>query len=418
MLLEFTVGNYLSFKDKKTLSLEASSIKEFPENVFQAGKYNLLRSAVIYGANSSGKSNLIKAIQKMREIVLNSSKQSSTDKIDVVPFLLNKETENFPSYFEILFLNEGVRYRYGFEVDKDIVHSEWLFSCNGTKEKMLFIREKDEIEIADDFSEGKGLEERTRGNGLFLSVVDQFNGRKSKDILSFFEYKQRFISGINHLSGSTIFLLAETDYITQTKKLLEIFQLGFVDLELNENLVKGLKDNSWTNFLNEKAKTLHNIYDNNGEVVGNRYFSLENQESSGSNKVFDLIGSITMSLLFGSVCIIDELDAKLHPLLTLQIVKLFHSPETNPKNAQLIFATHDTNLLDYGQFRRDQIYFTEKDRMEATDLYSLVEFKDTDGVKVRNDRKFEKDYIAGRYGAIPYIGDISNIMKDGTDSEN
>ncbi|MDP4268634.1 MAG: ATP-binding protein [Bacteroidota bacterium] len=418
MLLEFTVGNYLSFKDKKTLSLEASSIKEFPENVFQAGKYNLLRSAVIYGANSSGKSNLIKAMQKMSEIILNSSKQSSTDKIDVIPFLLNIETENAPSYFEILFLIDDVRYRYGFEVDKDIVHSEWLFACTGTKEQMLFIREKDEIEISNDFVEGKGLEERVRDNGLFLSVVDQFNGRISKKILTYMNLKLQFISGISHNAGATIYFLSNKTYDAQIRQFLRLFNLGFDEFEVNEKIIEGLNDGTWLRYLNEKIRTIHYKYNDQGVRIGTQPFSLENQESSGTNKLFDLIGSIISSLIYGNTFFVDELDAKLHPLLTLQIVKLFHSPETNPKNAQLIFATHDTNLLDYGQFRRDQIYFTEKDRMEATDLYSLVEFKDADGVKVRNDRKFEKDYIAGRYGAIPFIGDISNIMKDGTDSEN
>jgi hypothetical protein len=129
-------------------------------------------------------------------------------------------------------------------------------------------------------------------------------------------------------------------------------------------------------------------------------------------------GVITFCLRLGKVVVIDELDAKLHPLLTMAIVKLFNSPETNPKNAQLIFATHDTNLLNYGCFRRDQIYFTEKDRFEATDLYSLAEYKEPDGKKVRKDRSFEKDYIEGRYGAIPFVGDFSKLITDGKQSEN
>ncbi|MBV8388299.1 MAG: ATP-binding protein, partial [Mucilaginibacter sp.] len=129
MLIEFTVGNYLSFKDKKTLSLEASSIKEFEENVFQIGNYRLLKSVVIYGANSSGKSNLIKSLIAMQEIVKESSKMSSTDKFSLKPFLLNSETENKPSFFEILILIDDTRYRYGFEVNESLVYSEWLFEC-------------------------------------------------------------------------------------------------------------------------------------------------------------------------------------------------------------------------------------------------------------------------------------------------
>jgi hypothetical protein len=158
--------------------------------------------------------------------------------------------------------------------------------------------------------------------------------------------------------------------------------------------------------------THHNKYDIHGNVVGNHWFDLFQEESSGTNKIFDIAGYIVAGLNLGCVTFIDELDAKLHPLLTMAIVKLFNSPENNPKNAQLIFATHDTNLLSYAAFRRDQVYFTEKNQVEETDLYSLVEFKDTNGVKPRNDRSFEKDYIHGRYGAIPFIGNFTNLIKD------
>jgi AAA15 family ATPase/GTPase len=133
------------------------------------------------------------------------------------------------------------------------------------------------------------------------------------------------------------------------------------------------------------------------------------QESSGTNKLFDLAGYIVFTLYFGLQLIIDELDSKLHPILTQEIIKIFNNPETNPKNAQLIFTTHDTNLLGANLFRRDQIWFTEKDDFEATDMYSLLEFRDEDGNTVRKDRSFEKDYIRGRYGAIPYISNFQEV---------
>jgi AAA15 family ATPase/GTPase len=136
---------------------------------------------------------------------------------------------------------------------------------------------------------------------------------------------------------------------------------------------------------------------------------LSKNESSGTNKIFDLAGYIVLALKFGSLVLIDELDSKLHPILTQEIIKLFNNPETNPKNAQLIFTTHDTNLLGANLFRRDQVWFTEKDDFEATDLYSLLEFKDEDGKTIRKDRSFEKDYIRGRYGAIPYITNFQEI---------
>ena len=154
-----------------------------------------------------------------------------------------------------------------------------------------------------------------------------------------------------------------------------------------------------------KAYTIHNLYNEQGEIIGETRFSMKEHESSGTNKLFDLAALVISQLAFGDSLVVDELDSKLHPLLTQHIIKLFNNPETNPKGAQLIFATHDTNLLNVKTFRRDQIWFTEKDHSEATDLYSLAEFREPEGNKIRKDRSFEKDYINGRYGAIPYIKD-------------
>ena len=185
-LIEFTVGNFLSFKDKKTFSMEASNIRELPDNILEAGNYKLLKTAAIYGANSSGKSNLIKALEFMQDTIMNSSKLNSTDKLDVTPFLLAKENSSLPSYFEILLLIWDNYYRYGFELDNDKIHSEWLYIVpqNTKKEQALFLRENESIGISNAFSEAKGLEERTRENGLFLSVCDQFNVKQAKEIIA------------------------------------------------------------------------------------------------------------------------------------------------------------------------------------------------------------------------------------------
>ena len=190
MLLEFTVGNFLSFKDKKTFSLEAGGISELKENVVKEGKYKVLRSAVIYGANSSGKSNFIKALDFMVSTVKNSSKLNSTDKLNATPFLLNSETENEPSFFEILYSKFGIRYRYGFELNNDKILSEWLFILkeNSKKEDLYFIRNKDEILVSEIFSEAKTFIENTRENGLFLSLLDQLNIHFAKEILKNFTY--------------------------------------------------------------------------------------------------------------------------------------------------------------------------------------------------------------------------------------
>ncbi len=406
MLLEFTVGNYLSFKDKKTLSLEAASIKEFPENVITNGKYKILRSAVIYGANSSGKSNLLKALITVLDIVKNSTKLNSTDEINVTPFLLNTETENQPSHFELMVLIEGVQYRYGFEACRKKVHYEWLYKKEGKrKETLLFLRDGNRFELTENFSEGEKLESKTRENALFLAVCDQFNGEESHKIMEWFGQFSN-LSGIDHAKerNLTIFFL-ENEYMSLNEKLnlfIKSLNLGFEKYFLSDKVSKFIK-------------TIHSKYDMSGQNVGNYEFDMTKQESSGTNKIFDLAGYIVVGLHFGWVTIIDEMDAKLHPLLTKQIVQMFNNPEINTANGQLIFVSHDTNLLSYANLRRDQIYFAEKNEFEETDLYSLVEFKEPNGTKVRNDRRYEKDYIEGRYGAIPFVGDFSKLMQNGQD---
>lgn len=403
IILEFTTRNFLSFRDKKTLSMEATKIKEFPNNVIDTGKYKLLRSAVIYGANSSGKSNLIKALQFMLETIKNSSKLNSTDELKVTPFVLDEETVQKPSYFELLFVIKDVRYRYGFEIDTKKVHSEWLYvipqDSKSAKDLMLFARENQNIMISDEFNEGKELAEKTRENGLFLAVCDQFNGKVSKNIMMNLGFVS-LLSGIDHAKNLGMTFVFMDKYEAVTKEFFKSMQLGFMDIK------KAPKEIEYK----EKAQTTHNVYNRKGEVVGDFQFKIGESESAGTNKIFDLAGYILFGLEYGEPVVIDELDAKLHPILTHKIIELFHSPETNKLNAQLIFATHDTNLLGCNCFRRDQIWFTEKDATESTDLYSLVEFKEPDGTKVRNDRSFEKDYIAGRYGAIPFVGDFSNLF--------
>ena len=405
MLLEFTVGNFLSFKDKKTLSLEAGSISEHKENVVKEEKYKVLRSAVIYGANSSGKSNFIKALDFMATTIKNSSKLNSTDKLNIKPFLLNTETENKPSFFEILFLEMNIRYRYGFEIDNEKINSEWLYVLNENtkKEELYFVREINGIGVADVFADAKGLENKTRDNGLFLSLADQFNIDIAKNVMLFINLNLKVISGIEHETSITMtksFYEFDDDYRQKVEKFIKNLNLGFSSFTVDKNSEDGFEN---------KIKTSHRKFDKYGKLDSIVDFKLKEQESSGTNKLFDIVGYIVYSLEFGSVLVIDELDSKLHPILTQEIIKLFNNKETNSKNAQLVFTTHDTNLLGANLFRRDQIWFTEKDDFEVSDLYSLLEFKDEDGNTIRKDRSFEKDYIRGRYGAIPYISNFQEI---------
>ena len=397
MLLEFNVGNYLSFREKKTLNLVASSISDYKEtNTITSERHTLLKGAVIYGANASGKSNLIRAMSTMNRIVTQSFNQSSTTSLKVTPFLLNTETEKNPSFFEVLFEILGKRYRYGFEVTNKDVVGEWLYESKRNAEKCLFIRERDGIEVAPSYKEAENLESKTRDNALFLSVIDQFNGVTAKRIMNWFK-NFIAISGLTHENYEMVtFKMLANEKSTNT--LLDFYNkldLGFDGLSID-------KEND--------IKTSHKKFDNDNKHVGEVEFDMRNQESAGTNKLLNISGSIFDVLHNGGVLVIDELDSSLHPLMTLVITRLFNSTKDNSKNAQIIFTTHDTNLFSYGQFRRDQIYFIEKDKYGASNLYSLVEYREEDGSKIRKDRSFESDYIQGRYGAIPYIGDISKIV--------
>ena len=420
MLIEFTVGNYRSFKDPVTFSMVAAKLtarnKALDENnVFPlTDAISLLKSCAVYGPNASGKSNLVHAFRFMRHFVLNSSKDSQAgESINVRPFLLSTETENEPALFEITFFTDGKRFRYGFTVDAQKVHSEWLYHAK-IKETQLFYREDGGFEWSSTFKEGKRLPEKTRDNALFLSVVAQFNGVIALAMLRWFrELKVMF--GIEITDDRYFFDIDWEEHQPFKKEwaedpLLRNEIISFVkqmDVGISDMEIKIEPDVSWP-YPVPRVTTLHKRYDSRNTVHSLMDFDIDIHESEGTRKLFLLAGPILDVLRNGTVLIIDELDARLHPLLTESIIRLFNANETNPNNAQLVFTTHDTNLLTNKIFRRDQIWFTEKNKYGATDLYSLAEFK------VRNDASFEKDYIAGKYGAIPFIGGLHRLV-EGTD---
>lgn len=398
MLINFTIGNYRSFREAKTLSMEAASITELKESVIIRDNFRLLPSAVLYGANSSGKSNLLNAISKFKDLVTTSSKLNSTDKLALSPFLLNTKTIHEPSYFEIELWIDSQVYRYGFTADNNRFYDEWLYVTepNAKEEKCLFVRTSEGIGVLDDFAEGKGLENKTRDNALFLSVVDSFNGVIAKKLIFAIDHIL-ILSGINHEQFANLnheLCHYNEKWQMEIENFFQSLDLGFRSFEIpdDRDLAKKVK-----------AYTVHNLYGEDGKVVGETRLNMKEHESSGTNKVFDIASVLVGVLDAGWILVIDELDSKLHPLLTKHIIRLFNDKQQNASGAQLIFATHDTNLLNIKTFRRDQIWFTEKDETEATDLYSLVEFKEPGGNKIRKDRSLEKDYINGRYGAIPYI---------------
>lgn len=431
MLIEFSVGNFRSFKDITALSMVAARLsskdKALDENtVFEApGAPPLLTSAAIYGANASGKSNLVAAILFMRDFVLNSHQETRpTGAIDVERFRLSPETIGKPSYFEMVFVTDGVRYRYGFEATPERVEKEWLFSVPSTREARLFERLGDAISLSERFREGKEIEARTRPNALFLSVVAQFNGPIALRVIQWFR-QMGIASGLQD-QGMRLFTMRRFVDGTQQDDIRELIRrldLGIEDIvvekaasppdldfpagmpEALRAALAALQELPGNEFYT--VRTIH-AGSGNGEPSKTReVFDLDKHESEGTKKLFAIAGPLVRALKEGQALIIDELDARLHPLMTREIVSLFNSKQTNPNHAQLIFTTQDTNLLDNRLLRRDQVWFTEKNREGVTHLYSLAEFK------VRNDEAFERNYIQGRYGAVPFLGDPRSIIEAG-----
>jgi AAA15 family ATPase/GTPase len=427
MLIQFSIKNFRTFKDKATLSLIASNYDKDTrenENIFGSEKfgYRLLKSAVVYGANASGKSKLFDAITFMKYFVINSSKESQKgERIEVEPFRLSKETENEPSEFEIIFLFNNELFRYGFEVTKQKIVSEWLYHKPKTKEVELFYREANTFDIHErSFSKGATVvkEGLVRDNALLVSVAAQFNEKTAIIVIDWFK-RLKTLSGLNE-SGYQGFTVGKTEDPTHKIKILELLKaadLGIQDIKLQkldlDSLPKGMpkeiKDKIIREDSEEQAEfisdvlTTHKKYDSNKKVIDNVIFSLDGDESSGTQKFFALTGPILDVIENGYTLVVDELDSKLHPNLVCKIVSLFNSKELNEKNAQLIFNTNSTNLLSSGLFRRDQIWFTNKDKYGEAKLYSLADFS------VRKTDPFEENYIRGKYGAVPYLGFFDNL---------
>jgi AAA15 family ATPase/GTPase len=416
MILNFTVGNYRSFHEPKTLTLQAKKIsEEAKDNVTSLLSYNVLKTVALYGANSSGKSNLVKAMQAMELCVLGSVKLNDNDSLPYDPFLLQKGN-NEPTLFEITFLLQGSCYRYGFKYSRTKIEEEWLFrkTTPRSKEQVLFIRNSDGIGVDEKhFAEGMGCESKTNDNRLFLSLCQQLGGTISKEVIGWFHTDINVVSGLNNIAYREYTKGQFYEDSAVSKEALLFFkklQLGFNELLAREENTaseypSALKED-FPSYAGKKAieiDSIHNLYDKKGEVCGTVKFPFNDRESSGTQKLFDLSGPIFSTLMGGSILVIDELDAKMHPLISQYIIGLFNDAKVNLKNAQLIFTTHDTHLLSLKMLRRDQIWFTEKDDKEQTDLYNLTDILLPDGSKPRNDSNYEKNYIAGRYGAIPYI---------------
>lgn len=436
MLIQVSIKNFKTFKDSATLSLIASNYDNktrMDDNLIIQDKvnYKLLKSAVIYGANASGKSKLIDAIAFMRYIVINSSKQTQNgESIPVEPFRLDKDSDNEPTEFEAIFIYDNEQFRYGFETTKHKIIAEWLYHKPKTKEVELFYRDEDGFNIHPKrFSKGAMVEREglLRDNALFVSVAAQFNENLAISVVDWFK-KLRIISGI-HEFGYQGYTMGKTQDEIHKEKIIELINaadLGIQDINLKKldlnslpkDMSKEDKERITKGVLEENAQyatdvlTTRNKYDSEKNIIGIESFSLEEDESSGTQKFFALAGPILDVLENGYTLIVDELDSKLHPNLVCKIVELFNSKVTNSKNAQLIFNTHNTNLLSSKLFRRDQIWFVNKNKYGEANLYSLADFS---SAEVKINDPFEDFYIQGKYGAVPYLGffyDLDNTLCD------
>lgn len=404
------------------------SFKEHePDNIINFEKYKILKSAAIYGNNASGKSNLVKGLQIMKQFVKFSFRDALIDEgnIKIENFLLNTNSEKFASQFEVTFIYNKIKYRYGFKIGSNIILNEWLFHTT-TKEVPLFERNLNEYKInKSSFKEGVNLESKTKTNVLFLSLVAQFNGEISNNVINWFN-NVNFISGLQDV-GYGIYTIKKLKndvnfkkWLSLIIKTLEISNITIEEIELKEEdinkITKKTNDKSLANFFdalnklkqveNKKIQisTWHKKYDKNNLLVDTIPFDFENQESEGTKKFIHLLGPWYDTLKNGKILIVDELDSRLHTHLTKKLIEFFH--KYNKRHSQLIFTSHDTSILDKDLLRRDQIWFTEKDQFGSSQLYSLADFKTEN---VRKTSSYYKNYLNGKYGAISFF-DIDNHL--------
>ncbi len=419
MLIELNVTNFRSFWQTQKLQMTANHSSELREqNSFKPPVKdlpNLLRSVVIYGPNASGKSNFIQAFFFMKQFVLESAKNQEGESIAAQPHIFNKSGTSRPSEFEVLFVADGIRYQYGFAVTTERVTHEWLLSYPQGRAQRWFERLYNEKNKEYDWFFGskftgskKIWQEATRANALFLSSAIQLNNEQMKPVFYWFRHIMTIRSNDIIDRGLSVeqcqmdtgrnsileFMNAadlSIDQIKCEKKELSLDQLpAYIPRELKNQIL-----NDFQGKMTIQVSFGHKI--NETDQVA--WLPID-QESDGTKKLFAYAGPWLEGLANGRVFIVDELDTSLHPLIVRFLLKLIHSPEINKNNAQLIFTTHDTSLLDLDILRRDQIWFMEKDKQNSSSLYPLSDFKP------RKHELLEKGYLKGRYGALPFIGEV------------
>lgn len=446
MLIDFTLRNFLSFKDEVSFSmLAAKSVKEHEQydsnescNVINVPNTDskILKVAAIYGANGSGKSNLLSAMSFFKRMVLDSFKNDSIlRRVTELSYQFSIESQEEPSSFEMMFIVGDKRYRYGFELFNESIESEWLFvkPLESSRESYCFRREKKIITVNSKTYKGAGgISSKTRHNALFLSTCAQFNVEISMIIKEWFRKKFNILSGIDddtiHYTANQY--IHNADMHKRIIEFIKIIDLGINDISIKESDVENIPEpvNKVVNAISNSPNVIKSeITDIKKIEILSEHKRFEHGklkdtlltpfgiESLGTKKIFALLGPWFDTIINGGTLIIDEFGASFHTKLSVELIKIFQSTLNN--NAQLIITTHDTNLLRGELLRRDQIWFAEKNEFGVSDLYSLVEYKVNQATSVRNDATFNKDYLLGKYGAIPYFGNIAQFLTDFSDND-
>lgn len=410
MLIRFSFKNFKSFKNENCLDMEATSLKEHEYNVAKTEYGEYLKVSAIYGANASGKTNVLQAFDYMKKRILvsdDSKKNSPIDEENIYSFMINNDP--IALEVEILAKNNKI-YKYGFEVLKDTIISEWLFEKRINKFYAIFERENNNVSMKPNkISDLVNIDERT----LFLNIYSKID-RNNEDFSNVYDW---FVNSMYLDLGNPNFerfinnrvslkILSDENYKKELLKFIKTFDSGIEGIKTTPDSIEAVKSNNGI----IDIEVLHR--GENGELKALPFYL----ESNGTRKMFHLFDFFMDALKNGMVLFVDELDAKLHPLLTRYIINLFHNSQTNIGNGQLIYSTHDTVNLNKETFRRDEIWFAEKDKDGISEIYALSDYILEDdknaGKKVRNDATYNKDYLTGRYGAIPVLEEFDIIHEE------
>ncbi len=425
MFIEFSVSNFKSIRERQTLSMVASSGRELAStNIFtpHGNAPAVLRSAVIYGPNAAGKSNLLHAAAFLRSFVLTSAIGQEGQAIPVVPFAFSAATRAQPSAFDLMFMEDGVRYHYGVELTTERITKEWLVAYPNGKAQRWFEREFDQHSgiylwnMGSRFRADKAqrllMQRSTRSNALFLSTSVQLNDDQLRPVFLWFVNKLAIVNSTQGMNwGLTLFSMQDPAQREMLDEIVRAGDVGIEALELKEEDLPVAPPGVQLQFQIPQGALLTGgdsslkqirILALHRQIDSNVLLPFETSvESDGTQKLLQYAGGWIKALAEGATLLVDELDGSLHPMLTKFLVGLFHDAGRNRNGAQLVFTTHDTNLLDTTIFRRDQIWFTEKDEEAATKLYPLLDYSP------RRDEVLERGYLRGRYGAIPFIGSVN-----------